>query len=644
MHSGTSRHSGLHALLLAATLLTAGLLALAPGLNGWFIFDDHVNLVTSEQWKVTSLDRRDWQRALGSDISGAVGRPLAMGSFAVNHYFTGLDPFWLKAGNLALHLLNGLLIWRLCDRLFQNLPGTIYPGRHAAWLLALAWMVHPLQVSTVMYIVQRMEIGAATGILLALLAYVTGRMRQIDGRAGWPWLSAAPLAALFGLGFKESALLVLGFALLAELTLLRFDCRSPAASRRWKTAWTAGALAGLTLYLVMIVPVVAYWPYDIRNFGPTERLLTQLPVLVMYIQQILLPLPESLRFYYDSYPVSASLLQPLWTAGAACILLLLVAIAATSFRRFPLVTFGIGWFFMGHALTSNLWPLELAFEHRNYLALLGLLIALVQPAQCLLGRFNADAKMVIVASPLLLLLALCSLQARIWGNPFQLAWTLENRSPDSPRASYDLASQFLVAANDDPASPFWSMALRQFEHGALGSTGSPLSLQGLLLMHGRAGIAPPDAYWARLRESLAANGLHGESAGALHALTACQIQRRCTFAIAQMVETFLTVIQRNPDNPTAHTLYANFAWNVMGDQPLALQLQREAVRLNPSDPAYRIALAKFLLASPDTESIIEGRALLRQLHEENRSGRLDEELAGLEGLTRNAVPASGGTR
>lgn len=634
----------LNALVLAAALIAAGLTVFGPGLNGWFVFDDHVNLVMSEAWKVTALDMRDWQRALFSDISGAAGRPLAMGSFAVNHYLTGLDPFWLKAGNLALHLLNAMLIWRLCSLLFERLPASTRPGMHTAWLLALAWAVHPLQVSTVMYIVQRMEIGATTAILLALLAYVKGRSRQMDGRTGWPWLAAVPLATLFGLGFKESALLAPGFALLIELTLLRFDCRDPATSRYWKKAWCAVAIFGLAAYLAVITPVVTHWPYDIRSFGPSERLLTQLPVLVMYIQQIMLPLPDSMRFYYDNYPVSAGLLQPARTAGAACILLLVATAAAIAHRRYPLVTLGIGWFFMGHALTSNLWPLELAFEHRNYLALLGLLIALVQPAQHLLRRLHADARIVIAALPVLLLLALCSLQARTWGDPMQLAWTLENRSPDSPRANYDLASQLLMAAKDDPSSPFWSMALKQFEHGALGSNPSPLSLQGLLLMHGRAGVEPPARYWDLLRESLTAKELHGERAGTLHALTACQIQSRCALSSAQMLNTFIAVVQRNPDSPTAHTLYANFAWNVLDDQALATRLQREAVRLQPSDPAYRLALAKFLLASKNMESIVEGRELLPQLHKDNRSGQLDREVAELDQLVRNAAQPNAGTQ
>lgn len=627
----------------SAAFLTAGLILIAtitywPGLYGWFIFDDHVNLVTAEGWKVTSLHWQHWLQALTSDISGKVGRPLAMGSFAANHYFTGLDPFWLKAGNLALHLTNGLLIWCLCHQSFQLLPENQRPANYISWIIAVAWTVHPLQVSTVMYIVQRMEIGAATGILLSLTFYMKGRVRQIEGRTGWPWLASLPLPVLLGLGFKETALLVPAFALLLEYTLLRFRSADTAVSRRWKVTWAALILSGACLYIYMIVPQVAHWPYEIRGFGPTERLLTQLPVLVMYVQQTLLPLPETMRFYYDSFPISHSLFRPLWTATSAVALAALVATSIFVRNRFILTTLGVVWFFTAHALTSNLWPLEIAFEHRNYLALLGLLLAVVQPLGNLASRLSNDAKLTILILPILLLAALCNLQARTWGDPTQLAWTLENRAPNSPRASYDLASQLLIAAGDDPSSPFWSMAIKQFERDAFPPTQSPLAIQGLLLTHGRAGIDPPPEYWELLQNSLLGGSLYGGSAASLQALTACQIQGRCNFDTSRMTEIFIDVVRQHHNNATAHTLYANFAWNVLDERPLAIKLQAEAARLAPTDPAHRIALAKFLLASHESADVDKGRELIRHLKSENRFGSLSRDIADLERLARAAQP------
>ena len=43
----------------------------------------------------------------------------------------------------------------------------------------------------------------------------------------------------------------------------------------------------------------------------------------------------------------------------------------------PLVSFGIAWFLVGHGMESTFLPLEIVHEHRNYLPLFGILLAVV---------------------------------------------------------------------------------------------------------------------------------------------------------------------------------------------------------------------------------------------------------------------------
>ena len=77
-------------------LVAVGLAVYWPGLGGGFIFDDYPNLVYDPDWKVTTLHWVDWERALALGISSDSGRPLALLSFAINYYFTGLDPAAMK--------------------------------------------------------------------------------------------------------------------------------------------------------------------------------------------------------------------------------------------------------------------------------------------------------------------------------------------------------------------------------------------------------------------------------------------------------------------------------------------------------------------------------------------------------------------
>src|SRR5690606_6133690 len=117
-------------------------------------------------------------------------------------------------------------------------------------------------------------------------------------------------------------------------------------------------------------------------------------------------------------------------------------------RRWPLTTFGILWFFAGHVLTSNVIPLELAFEHRNYLPLMGIIVATIQPISELARRLRISitARRILTAISLAALALLCAIQSATWGDPMLLAMTLEQRNPTSQRASYDLARQYLTHA------------------------------------------------------------------------------------------------------------------------------------------------------------------------------------------------------
>lgn len=625
--------------LQCALLVAATMLVLSPGLHGGFLFDDYSNLLLATSWRVESGTLGEWWRAAFSDISGPIGRPLALLSFALNYRLTGLDPYWMKVTGLGLHCLNGVLVWVLCRSIFASLRAGPQLGPFAAFIVSAAWMLHPLQVSSALYIVQRMELGAQAGVLLALVAYMRARARQIEGREGWPWLLAAAAAILWGMGFKESALLAPGFMLLIEACVFRF-AGPGRVSRTWITVYIVALVFALVGYVwIALAAIAPDGLYAIRNFTPTERLLTQLPVLAMYIGQILLPRPDALTFYYDNFPISRDWLSPPATLYAALLLASLVSVAIACWRRYPLVPLGIGWFFVAHALTSNIIPLELAFEHRNYLALLGILLAIAQPLAALGRRLHAEARMCLALVSVLALAMLCVIQAASWGDPLRLAWTLENRNPHSPRAAYDLGVQMMHSADGDHRSPAWSLAREQFHRANQLDPTAALPLQGLILMHGRSDIPVPDDIWHQFRYALTARQLGPESLSALYAVSTCRIAERCKFDDQELLTTFLDVMAANPGSGAAHTLYANFAWNVLHDRELAIRMQRTSVQLAPHYLPFQLALAKFLLASDSSDLRQEGKALFIQLRAQNAHGQLDTGLKELEQLeTRGASP------
>ena len=609
------RWQRLHVLL----LLLAPVACFGLGLDGSFLFDDFPNLVHDPAWKMTSLSWHQVLEALQAGTSSAAGRPLALLSFALNHLTTGMDPWWLKATNVVWHAFNGWLLWRLALRLFALLPSDRPRlGRWAACLLALAWLIHPLQVSTVLYVVQRMELGAATGVLLLLLSYLHARSLQLRARRAWPWLIVSMLCLLLGLGFKETAALGPGYAFLIEICLLRFRTTGPRMSRTWLSAYAFAGVCVAFAALQIAMPSLQMDPsVNVRTFGPWERLLTQGPVLTMYLQQAMAPLPSTLHFHYDNFVVSRSWWTPPGTLLAWAGLAALATFAVVVRRRWPLTTLGIGWFFVGHALTSNVILLELAFEHRNYMPLFGVLLALVQPMSELGARMHADARAVLGMLPVLALGTLCTLHAASWGNPLTLAWTLENTNPTSQRASYSLAQQLIRESRGDQASPLWSMGEQQMAAAAALPGPSPLPLQGLVLLQSQAGKQVSEHVWQQLTERLTERPASAEARTVLHALVACEIRERCSASPGRLPYVLDVVVAHNPHDATLRTIAANHAWNVARDEAKAIQLQRDAVHLS-AEPAYELALVQFLLGSDDASLVQEGRARGRALAERGR--------------------------
>ena len=589
-------------------LLLATLACFAPGLTGGFLFDDFPNLVRDPAWKMTSLSWQQIREALQAGTSSAAGRPFALLSFAFNHLLTGMDPWWLKATNVAWHAGNGWLLWQLVRRLFALLPAERPRiGAWAACLLALGWLIHPLQVSTVLYVVQRMEVGAATGVLLFLLSYLHARSLQLEGRVAWPWLLASLLCLLLGLGFKETAALGPGYAFLIEICLLKFRTTSPRRSRAWLSAYAFAGVCAVFFALQIAMPSLQVDPTaNTRMFGPWERLLTQGPVLTMYLQQAFAPLPSTLHFHYDNFVVSHGWWTPPATLLAWAGLAALATFAVVVRRCWPLTTLGIGWFFVGHALTSNVILLELAFEHRNYMPLFGVLLALVQPMSALGARLNSDTRAVLGALPVLALGALCTLHAASWGSPLTLAWTQENTNPTSQRASYSLAQQLIRESRGDQTSPLWSMGEQQMAAAAALPGPSALPLQGLVLLQSQSGKPVSDVTWLQLAQRLTERPASVETKGALHALVACEINRRCTDSPSELPSILDAVVVRNPNDATVRTIAANHAWNVMQDKAKAIRLQREAAGLS-AELGHDFALVQFLLASEDAFLVHEGR-------------------------------------
>ena len=91
-------------LAIGAFLLVA-VVAYLPGLHGGFVYDDWGSITGNPDVQVTTGHLADWWRAAIAFPSGTPPfRSLTMLTFAVNHYFRGLDPFAFQLTNLPIHI------------------------------------------------------------------------------------------------------------------------------------------------------------------------------------------------------------------------------------------------------------------------------------------------------------------------------------------------------------------------------------------------------------------------------------------------------------------------------------------------------------------------------------------------------------
>lgn len=610
----TTRHAAIWACLIVA----ATALAYSPGLSGGFLFDDFPNIVTNPGIHSQSITFESLAAAARAYEPGHYGRPLATIGFAIDYYVGAGDPFVFKLHGLLIHLLNACLVFALVRRLLRaSSTGLGFNDRCTnigAAVLALTWAIHPLQVSSVLYVVQRMETLASLFMLLALLAYVTGRMRQIAGQpGGWGLLVLSAGSMAIGLLAKESAIITPLLALVIESCLFRFRAATPSTRRLLKGLWIVCAAAGLAGLAGLALHYSADGAYAVRNYGPWERLLTQPRVLVLYLSQILLPLPSAMPFYYDDFPHSTSLFSP-WTTAATILLLATLAGLAVWLRnRLPLASLGILWFFAAHALTSGVIPLEHVYEHRNYLALLGPLLALFAVAWHWLPRASSPGVARLATSAVLAgLFAITLVRAMTWGSPLVLATDLVASNPSSARASNDLATLFFSLAENDPESREWALAQAEFRRGAALPGSSPLPEHGLILMNASVGLPAEPEWWDSLLHKLRHNAISPQETMAVTGMLS-QRQRGFSLDDQQLSQAYRILVQRS--ELAAHT-YCNIgdhALSELGDAQFGTDMFLACVRKAGFEPEF-VARTATILQRNGHQDVANAVLAVQQAH------------------------------
>ncbi len=533
---------------------------------------------------------------------GGITRILPTLTFAFDYWHAGgLNPVAFKITNIVIH---GLTVLALAG-FFRTLLFVNNNDRTRIGLIALglsmAWAIHPLQVSSVLYVVQRMQTMCTLFVVLALWSYLKARQAQIEGKSGRTALLLTILLWALALGCKEDAALLPAYTLALELTVLRFRAADPGLALRLRKGYLLSILAGAALFLFVVIP--NYWSWDKypgRDFSTSERLLTQARVLCMYLWEIVLPLPQHMPFFYDWIQPSHGLLHP-WTTLPAILFLMTLLMMALMLRiRRPLFALGVFWFFSGHFITSNVVSLELAFEHRNHFPLIGMVLAigdlLILSIRLLRFRpaMQAWGCAVILASMGTATVA----RARSWSDPLALASTSTMLAPYSARAWNALSLYYFTLGGEDvPNNPYLDQAIDACAQGAVNAPYSSACLTNLVVFKTLRGtITPTD--WSRYIERLQRVNMGPENSLAVWVLIT-NIRKGVALDENSALEAIDIVTRRGQFNTNQ---FAAIGYFILG-------------RLHKPERAYPY-FAKYIQSAPPNDAVTD--EIISELKKEGR--------------------------
>lgn len=331
---------------------------------GWH-FDDYPNIVNNQNVHLNILSWKEITKAFYDGDS--IGRPFAYLSFALNYYFGGTNVFGYHLVNILIHFIASIFLFLF---IYQTLKLPILNGKYEnnAYAISLLatffWAVSPVQVNAVTIIVQRMASMAGMFYIMAMYFYLKGRI-ACERWGKNIYFVLCGITCVFAFGSKENAIILPVIMLIYDILLIQGISWHHIIRKKMIFI----LFISLLLFLLAVFCIdfsTLFDGYEIRPFTLKDRLLTQPRVVLYYISLLLYPIGFRLTLLHD-IEISTSIIQPWTTPTAIIIIFMLIGLALFMSKRKPIISFCILFFFLNHLIEGSFIPLELIFEHRNYI-------------------------------------------------------------------------------------------------------------------------------------------------------------------------------------------------------------------------------------------------------------------------------------
>lgn len=357
--------------ILVISVLTAGVYLNTLGND--FVWDDRTFIL---EWPLIK-DLRYLPELLTSPLPFPHQddyRPVKNVILLFNWQLFGANPFWYHIQAIAIHLSSTLLVWLITRRIIGKYNAPLVP-----LITGITFGVHPVHTEAITFIASSSDMLGVSLFLLSLYLYIkameykTGRTRRLT----------------FSLILSFLAYLTYEITLVLPFIFILYDWMVKRLSLR-------ELLSRKKIYGLYFVALVFYGALRISLMGlagkhalPENNLfitaITMVKVLFEYIKLVLFPLDLSVNrlipdnipaLFYIDYQKQAFVSQKISNPSfltAFIGVILVIAIAVFLYRKLPIVTFSVAWFFVCLIPVSNvILPLNNFMSERyTYLASFG---------------------------------------------------------------------------------------------------------------------------------------------------------------------------------------------------------------------------------------------------------------------------------
>ncbi|MCF8104535.1 MAG: tetratricopeptide repeat protein [Desulfohalobiaceae bacterium] len=436
--------------------------------------DDGPNITQNPKIKLTTINWENIKGTFharydnGTYSSDSFYRPLACLSFALNWYFHQDKVEGYHVVNLFIHILTAFVLFLTIKSLFETQKLQASSKQEAIFVAVLSatlWSIHPIQTSAVTYIVQRMALLAAFFYLLGIYAYIKGRLTESYYKSFIYYIFCLFFYFL-ALSSKQNAAMLPVSILLIEI-LFFYRKNHFLSPKKIVTGALCSIIIIVLLYIIFFRDsnfLFFLEGYERRGFSILGRVLTEPRIIVFHLSQIFYPVASRFSITHD-IDISDSLLSPWTTIGSILLIISLIILAFRYSKKKPFLSLGILFFFLNHLIESTILPLELVFEHRNYLPSFFLFVPLVQGAYFGLDYYRQRKKTMyfVLACGLCLLIIVVGFGSYTrnmsWRTPETLWQDAMEKAPYSARPRHNLGTYYSRIGNHKKAFTLQKSAL-----------------------------------------------------------------------------------------------------------------------------------------------------------------------------------------